>query len=113
MLLSTVILVSSMISRSEKLRPNHRSGPDILMNGLVQPNVGLVFSKEIGSLTSRERLCLHLSIAHPKDPAVDHDWILPKFVEILGDPGEQRDKILCWKHIPIVPGIVHHFFWEV
>lgn len=99
-----------MIARSENLRPTYQSGPEILMNDRVQPVVGLVFSKDIGTFTSSEKLCLHLSIAHPKDPAVNHEWILPKFVLELGDPDEQRNKSLYWTHNPKVPGIVHHFF---
>ena len=99
-----------MIARSESLRPTSRDGPAFLMSEIVQPDVGLVFSKDMVIVRSSERLRLHLSIAHPRGFAVDHDWILPQFIAELGGPDEQGEARLAWRYGPIVRGIVHHFF---
>lgn len=56
----------------------------------------------------------HLSIQHPTDWSVYHEWVLPIFVTGLGEPVSTHDVSLSWKYGKTErPGIVHHFFWRV
>ena len=86
--------------------------PIILMRIMVRSNVGVLFSLDQTLTTNNPGIVRHLSVCHPTDRKVDVGWILPKFVEVLGEPKGRRDRIFRWTYRDQDrPGVMHHFFW--
>ena len=56
----------------------------------------------------------HLSVQHPTDWGVYHEWVLPTFVTSLGEPVNAHDVAISWSYGKVGrPGIAHHSFWRV
>lgn len=77
----------------------------------LRPNLTLVLSVEYLP-RFRTYPLFHLSIAHPVDWVVEHDWVIPMFVAELGEPENVQDVALPWSNGKVWrPGIIHHAFW--
>ena len=113
-MVTTNLLVSQMLEFSEDRKPTSWSGPVFLMQGMVQPSIFVMFSKDVITLTGEVGIYLHLSVSHPNRTPCRHGWITREFTTILGDPVRTNDVHLSWiyegqdqRH----PGVLHHSFW--
>ncbi len=111
-----ILFVSRLLAESEDKRPTRRSGPAFLMKKLVQPNIFVMFSKDVLTFTEGWRTYLHLSVSHPKGTgfAPDHNWVAREFVTILGKPFRTSDAHFSWIREDSTdrrPGEIHHYFW--